>query len=60
MCVSFVLVSPYGLEYTSRTVYSRRDKSVEHKRKKKQKKEAVCLHLLKDVGEMYTVNLPPL
>lgn len=42
------------------TVYSRRDKSVEHKRKKKQKKEAVCLHLLKDVGEMYTVNLPPL
>lgn len=24
------------------------------------KKEAVCLHLLKDAGEMYTVNLSPL
>lgn len=23
------------------------------------KEKAVCAHLLKDVGEMYTVNLPP-
>lgn len=34
------------------TAYSRRD--VEHKEK------AVYIDLLKDVGEMYTVNLPPL